>query len=292
MKLPTYANLLALTIPLEGAITKVSCGWHFHSVVLISITASFESCFCAFSPKSCRHPRKSQLRVPIPFSVWVLTHTYTLHVCMTVYVCKVSVTCCFVGQGREPDICSLRSYWPGNCTLRDWHMFWFLVPQLSSASVATLHSKDTLAPEELRHAIRRLTTSAAVRAGNWLWCASWPVLYICERNQSRLSRSSFVFTDFNLPSKPRGVYKTSEKGKENSPLLTHPTSRPYHQTSQPSLKVQITCCSLNRNGEYPSEIHVWPIESNTIRRYVEIGVALLEDICHHGWELWGLIWSS
>lgn len=87
-------------------------------------------------------------------------------------------------------------------------------------------------------------TSASVRAGNWPWCASWPTLHICERNQSRLNHSSFVFVDFNLPSKPRGVYKTSEEGKENMfsiPWLTHPTSRFYHQTSQPRLKVQIRC---------------------------------------------------
>lgn len=87
-------------------------------------------------------------------------------------------------------------------------------------------------------------TSAAVRAGNWPWCASWPILHICERNQSRLNRSSFVFIDFNLPSKPRGVYKTSEKGKGNMfsiPLLALPTSRFYHQTRQPRLKGQIRC---------------------------------------------------
>lgn len=87
-------------------------------------------------------------------------------------------------------------------------------------------------------------TSAAVRARNWPGCASWPTLHICEGNQSCLNRSSFVFMDFNLPSKPRGVYKTSEKGKGNMfsiPLLALPTSRFYHQTRQPRWKVQTRC---------------------------------------------------
>lgn len=154
---------LWMTLPINSPYPNHSVLWVYH---------------WAFSSRSYKHPHlwvfvcESHLQVPLPFlCVYGNTHAHFLHwhVYMTVCICRAFVACCFVGRRREPDIHSLRFHWPGNYTLRDQHKV-----QVSWLSTQPCKYNNCCAQRthwplrNLRHTIRKLMTSAAVRAGNWL----------------------------------------------------------------------------------------------------------------------------